>query len=372
MLKKIMVTISIIVVCILALVFVGALWMRSMMSAPLYNPGSVRAAEADPDSKISFNPTAPITDPAAPWLVEPGIELAHFETGTGTGTPVLVIHGGPGFPFAEPIPALDQFTNDHRFVYYDQRGCGNSSRPVDTFTSKNFYNNLKSLDAQLGLGAQIADIERIRRILKTEKLIIIGHSFGGFLATLYAAEFPEHVQGLILAAPADVLKIPQADGGMFPAVRAKLPAGLQHGYDQFIQDYLDFGKIFTKSEADLQKLNWRFGEYYFIAAGHMETLPSEGSDPVPPSAPGWMVQAMYLSMGKKHDYRLALTAVELPVLVLHGQDDLTPVSASEQYLEWLPSAELKVIEDAQHDVFTDQPDQFAAAVAAFLTKLKDG
>jgi proline iminopeptidase len=52
-----------------------------------------------------------------------------------------------------------------------------------------------------------------RTILGGGKLMLVGHSFGGFLASLYAAEFPQHVKALILIAPADVLVFPQEGKG---------------------------------------------------------------------------------------------------------------------------------------------------------------
>ncbi len=181
---------------------IGGFWYTS--TQPLYKPGMVR------DGK---NLNAPLTPPDQPsnskaWLVEPGIELAHFSVGNGRN--VLIIHGGPGEPFSQPITGLDPLTSEFRFHYYDQRGCGNSTRPVDHFESKNVYANMLALDQSLGLGAQIADIERIRRILGDDKLILIGHSWGGFLASLYAAEIPEHVEALILISPANTLVMPSS------------------------------------------------------------------------------------------------------------------------------------------------------------------
>lgn len=89
---------------------------------------------------------------------------------------------------------LENLKKDYRFIYYHQRGCGHSTRPIDTFKSQNFMQNVTVLNKVLGLSAQLADIERIRRILGHERLILVGHSYGGFLASLYAAEFPEHVE----------------------------------------------------------------------------------------------------------------------------------------------------------------------------------
>jgi proline iminopeptidase len=116
------------------------------------------------------------------WQVEDDIKLYHFAEGTGRN--VLIVHGGPGMPFREPLAGLASLTGDYRFIYYDQRGCGKSSRPINKFTSQNMYENMTTLDKTLGLGAQIADIERIRQILGEEKLILIGHSWAGSCLTL--------------------------------------------------------------------------------------------------------------------------------------------------------------------------------------------
>jgi len=123
---------------------------------------------------------------------------------------------------------------------------------------------MQTLDQTLGLGAQIADIERIRQILGDQKLILIGHSWGSFLASLYAAEFPEHVDALILVSPANTLVMPQpeADSDLFASVRAELPPDQQAEFDAFMEEYFDFSGLFEKSEDDLVALNQKFGEYY--------------------------------------------------------------------------------------------------------------
>ena len=181
----------------------GGVWFWYAMQQPLYQPGMVRNGV---NLSASLVPPAQSTDRDF-WIVDGGgasdIRLYHFADGTGTN--VLVVHGGPGYPFARPLAGLKSLTANYRFHYYDQRGCGKSSRPIDRFTSSDYYGNMQSLDRTLGIGAQIADIERIRQILGDERIILIGHSFGGFLASLYAAEFPEHVQALILVAPAEML-----------------------------------------------------------------------------------------------------------------------------------------------------------------------
>jgi proline iminopeptidase len=306
-------------------------------------------------------PLAPPEQPenSAMWRVEADIDLFHFARGEGRN--VLIVHGGPGAPYAAPWTGLEPLTGSYRFHYYDQRGCGQSTRPIDNFASTNYYENMTTLDQTLGLGAQIADIERIRQLLGNEKLILIGHSWGGFLAALYAAEFPDHVDALILVSPADVLVMPQSSGGLFELVKQRLPAKQQADFEAFLQQYLDFGDIFAKSEEDLVALNQEFGHYYQAALG--TPLPQQGQ------LGGWMVQAMYFSMGQRHDYRPALKAVTAPVLVIHGAADLQPEETSRLYVETLPNAQFRVIDKAGHFAFLEQPQDFGRTVSEFLAGL---
>ena len=223
---------------------------------------------------------------------------------------------------------------------------------------------MTTLDKTLGLGAQIADIERIRRILGEEKLIILGHSFGGFLAALYAAEFPEHVQALILVAPAEVIVMPPRSGGLFEQVKRLLPEEAKSDYDAYLKRYLDYGSIFARSETELVALNTEFARYYEMAARRKGfAAPAETR---PDGAGGWMVHAMYMSMGLSHDYRAALKPVTAPVLVLHGENDLQPEQASRMYADAFPNARFQVIKNAWHFSFEDQPAEFARAVEEFL------
>jgi proline iminopeptidase len=222
---------------------------------------------------------------------------------------------------------------------YDQRGCGRSTRPFDRFDGGSFYDNMLKLEKTLGIGAQIADVERIRRILKQDQLILVGHSFGAFLAAMYAAEFPERVSGLVLVAPAGVLTIPDQDADFFERIRRNLPSEKASEFDTFIADYLDFGQLFDRSEQEHAERNRKLGEYFLVASNAsqstalVESLRNNG---------GWMVQAVYLSMGKQHDYEPALARIQAPTLVIHGENDILPQSIARKYADSIPGAKMVV------------------------------
>ncbi len=357
--KRLAIVIGLLVLGALAVIGV---YLYSLSLKPMYEPGLLSQA------KDLSSPLTPPQQPADPsfWTAETGIQLHYFSQGSGAD--VLVIAGGPGYPFTQPLPGLKPLTGQYTFYYYDQRGSGQSTRPVDKFTSTDYYQNSLAVNKVLGVGAQVADIERIRQILKQDRLVLIGHSFGGFLAAMYAVEFPEHVKALILVDPADILVLPQADGGIYEQVRALLPESQQQAYLAFMSTYLDFEGVFTKSEKDLVGLNNQFAAYYAQAAKVKGfTVPSAGD---PSLTGGWMVQGMYLSMGTRHDYRDALKKVTAPTLVIHGGKDIQTQAGSQQYTDLIPRSTFSLIPNAGHFPFDDQPDQFAKIVGDFLNKIQ--
>jgi proline iminopeptidase len=330
----------------------------------MYKPGMVR------QGKNLREPLQPPNQSVESewWQMSDDIQLYHFSEGIGQN--VVIVHGGPGYPYRHPWPGLKALTSDYRFHYYDQRGCGRSSRPFDRFEEKNRWQTIQTLEQTLGIGAQVADIERIRRILGDQKLILIGSSFGGLLATFYAAEFPERVESLVLVAPADLLVMPPPSGGLFEQVKQRLPAKMQTEYQEYLDEYFDFSGMFKKSEAEVAAINQRFTDFYEQVYARAEILNDESSVaeliPEQGEAGGWMVQAQYFSLGKRHDYREAVKAVEAPVLVIHGTEDIQTISASKSYAEALPNGKFVSIDAAGHFVYQEQAEEFGKVVGRWL------
>jgi proline iminopeptidase len=352
-LKKVLILSSTVLIL---LILVGGWWFFQQMSQPLYTPGTLKG------SAISVPPQQGDT---SFWNMPGGVRLFHFAEGQGAN--ILTLHGGPGIPWEKPVPGLSALADQYRVHYYDQRGCGRSSRPFDRFASSNYYRNMKTLEATLGIRAQLEDIERIRQLLGEEKLILIGHSFGGFIAALYAAEYPEKVKALILVAPADLLKMPPENGDLFETVRKDLPAAMQAEFDQWQKDYFDFSGIFKKSESDLQGLNRQFSTYYgAVVKARGLTMP-EMSAP-PEFVGGWGTHAMYFSMGQKHDYRAYMSAVKAPVLIIHGTNDLQPEASDKAFAATFSNVTYKTINETGHFPFYEKPAEFAEIIRLFLAE----
>lgn len=359
MLKKILLWVGAIL-CVLIMAVVGlGWWAYRQFTGPMYEPGRLATS-------AGLHPPAPDGDGGA-WAVRQRVFLHHFSR--GTGRPVLFVHGGPGVPTRTPMPWLDALYPSFEVYFYDQRGCGESTRPFDRFESTGAWPNMQNLEAALGLGVQITDIERIRRILGEERLILIGHSFGGFLAALHAAEFPQRVEKLVLLAPGNVLILPaEKNEDLFSLVRERMPPSQHNEYDAFLDEYMDFGALFEHDEEHLARWNLRLGNYILGAMGRpTPAMPEPGA---PLEIGGWMVQAMYLSMGARHDYTPALKAISADTLIVHAELDLQPLAASARYANLIAGAGLIRVPDADHFFSGEHPD-LRQRVIEFLDDARD-
>lgn len=352
--------VSMIISIAAVVLIIAGVWF--FFSGPSYQPGKMKERKDLADFlKI------PAQDGSRPgfWKVQEGVELYYFSE--GQGKPALVVHGGPGFPIESPWKGLNKLTKQYQFYYYNQRGCGKSTRLIDQFSSKNYYQNMQEVIRLYGIEQQIADIDRIRRILKQDKITLIGHSFGGFIAALYAIEFPDKVEKLVLVSPADMLKMPQKSGGLFTSILNTLPGGkTREDYKDFMKRYFDYGKIFSKTEKEQVDLNLEFAKYYAEVLKIKGLIPNTAEISTG-GAGGWMVPGLYFSLGRSHDYTKALSAVQCPVLIFHGgRDFVMTMDGINTYAANLKNAQLQVLSNSGHNSFDDQPDEFAAAMAGFL------
>ena len=326
-------------------------------SGPLYQPQDLK-------KESKYEHLLEITsqkDKPNYFVINDSISLYYFSK--GMGNPIIVIHGGPGYPYDESWEGLSGLENDYKFYYYHQRGCGKSTRPFDKFESSNFYKNMNALNENLGLPAQIADIEQIRRKLNQEKITIIGHSFGGFLASLYAIEFPGHVESLILVSPAEVVKMPAASGGLYELVKQSLPNEKLTEYQDYLDKCFNYKNLFEKSEQQLVAENEEFIKYYNLAT-------KNNFNNKQTQIGGWIQHACFLSMGKKHDYSESLKQIMVPTLIIHGKNDIIPVNSCNQYHDNIPNSELKDIPNSTHFPYDEQPKEFERVVKKFLNREK--
>jgi proline iminopeptidase len=307
------------------------------LMGPIYRPGAARAALRNPVSVAG---------------------LHRFEE--GSGPVVLVVHGGPGFAPEKPWAGAALLKDRYRFVYYHQRGCGRSVRPLSSLTGRTDQ-RIKQVESTLGLAAQIADIERLRQDLGAERLILAGHSFGADIATLYAAEFPERVSAMLCIAPAGLHVLPKRQGDLFSTVRKQLPPAMLAEYDAYLKEYFDFSAALQRTEKESSEFYARFAKYYGAAVKLSFAA-------APGMLPGYEPLGIYLSMGQHHDYTTAYRGMRAPVLVLHGAADLQPEADSRAFAALFSNVEFARVEGATHFLYDDRPEDFARLAGGFLDR----
>src|SRR5260370_6027352 len=96
----------------------------------------------------------------------------------GDGPAVVVLHGGPGAHHDYLLPQYDRLALGRTLLYYDQRGGGRS--PV-------------SRETPVGWREHVADLEALRQRWGLERVTLLGYSWGGLLAVLYALTHPDRV-----------------------------------------------------------------------------------------------------------------------------------------------------------------------------------
>ena len=115
-----------------------------------------------------------------PKIKSNGIEI-YFET-QGTGEPLVLI-AGLGYPLWQWHRMVPYLTEHFQVVVFDNRGVGQTDKPVGPYTAQMLAADTVGLLDGLGIG----------------KAIVMGHSMGGFIAQAMALDYPRRVSKLILS-----------------------------------------------------------------------------------------------------------------------------------------------------------------------------
>lgn len=149
--------------------------------APLAAPQASAPAVAAPERLWLY----PAIEPYSTGSIDVGDGHVVFyeECGNPLGEPVVLLHGGPGGG-ANPTMRRFHDPKHYRIILFDQRGSGRST-PYASLENNTTWH-------------LVADMEKLRRLLKVERWQLFGGSWGSTLAIAYAQTHPERVTGLIL------------------------------------------------------------------------------------------------------------------------------------------------------------------------------
>ena len=262
-----------------------------------------------------------------------GASLKLCECGEKKAKPALVfLHGMPG-QISNWKYQLSYFCQKYRCIAYDQRGYGESEKPL-----------------RVSLEDYLLDLDEVLKHfeLSPEEVVLIGHSFGGMVAQTYAKE--RRLKGLVLIG--SVLKW---EVSMLDRLIAVLPPILWRRI------------LFTKNPLTVRV----YKDMFFSPKTPKEVFEEFMSDNESYISRLPAHVHRYWKFFSDYDARPWLGEVDVKTLVLVGADDkVTPPTWSEEIHRLLPNSKLVVIKEAGHLVLYEKPEEVNREIEAFLGSLE--
>lgn len=266
------------------------------------------------------------------------------------GSPqLLILHGGPGAHHDYLLPQMLELADTHELIFYDQRG-GGLSRTDDR--------------TPITWETQVQDLALVARELELNPLSLVGYSWGGLLAMLYAVD----------AFGGDGPPLPP--GSPVPARMVLIdPAPSTRKARRVFENELARrqGKpevVRLREELTTSGLRERDPEAYRKRAFEISVSgyfadPERARGLTPFRVLGRVQSSIWESLGD-YDILASLARVRCPTLVVHGREDPIPLSASEAVARALPDARLVPLDGSGHVPYVEAPGELFAAVRDFL------
>jgi proline iminopeptidase len=294
-------------------------------------------------------PEAPKQPPVTEGFIDvQGGKVWYRVVGSGSGTPLLVLHGGPGIP-SPYLSRLSALADERPVVFYDQLGCGKSEKPTDKslWATERFVQELATVREKLGL----------------TQIHLLGHSWGTMLGTDYMLTKPSGVHSVIFSSPA--ISIPRwlEDANRF---RGQLTPDVQ----TVLKRHEDAGT--TESEeyqnAVLEYYKMHLCRIFPFPAEMQRSLDGIGNEEYNTM---WGPSEFYATGTlKDFDRSARLKEINLPVLFTAGRYDEATPETTEFYQSQIPGSELVIFENSAHMAMLEETDRYIATVRDFLHRME--
>ena len=260
---------------------------------------------------------------------------------TGTGPPVLLLHGGPGLSYGYLDALATELGDGYRIASYQQRGLSPSTT-AGPFT----------------VARQVQDATCFLDALGWERAFVVGHSWGGHLLLHLAVSAPGRLQGALAVDPLGGV----GDGAMAVFERemaARIPA-----QDRRRAVELDALALRGEAtEAELTESLRIFWPAYFASPDNAPAMPDIRSSP---EAYAGVVASLQEALPR---LSAALRGVTVPIGFVAGAQSPMPVDASSAATAAIiPGAWLEVVAGAGHFPWIEKPGSVAAALDRLVAR----
>jgi proline iminopeptidase len=287
-------------------------------------------------------------DPSLPAISVNGTKL-HAETFGNPDNPMIVVlHGGPGGDYRALLNCSKFSTDGFFVVFYDQRGSGLSRRhSKESFTSVQLF---------------IDDLDAVIRHYKhpSQKVILIGQSWGAMLATAYVNTHPNEINGVVMSEPGGFTWNDAKE--YIKRVRSLKP------FDEATNDFVYLDQIITGSDHNV--LDYRMALQNAASSAPGNTVGNPRSVPFWRFGAVWASAAVELADAHPFDFTTNLQQYTTRVLFLYGELDVAYGRAhAESVSSAYPNVELVEIKGSGHEIPHFGWDKFYEVTKAYLNSI---
>ncbi len=246
----------------------------------------------------------------------------------GDGPALLCLHGGPGM--SDYLALLGDETNGWRRIRYTQRGLPPSTT-----------------EGPFTVAQHVADAVAVLDALGLEDVVVLGHSWGGFLAAVLAMEHPHRVRGLLLVDPLGIV----GDGGykrFEEQMTARTPEDVRERADE-LDERAMAGEGTEDDALESMRMVW---PAYFADPAAAGPMPEDLRLTVPGYSQAFEDILALLASG---DLPTRAEAYDGPVEVVYGLDGPFPVEAALETAAAFPHGRATGVPDAGHFTWLEQP-----------------
>ncbi len=257
----------------------------------------------------------------------------------GKGTPCMLLHGGLGADHSVYRPSMALLNDVLMMCYYDHRGNGRSAdAPVTTYNHETFA----------------ADADALRKYLEWDTVVMVGWSYGGFLALEYALRYQSHLSHLILIATAPSHR--SLEESRLEVERRGTPEQ-REAFEQFRTGDWD--------DAELKRIMTVMSPLYVARPEMAEELRLKRQSVIYRAE---VRRWVFRNEMPKYDLRDRLQEINVPTLVMAGRHDWTcSVRQAEIMAQGIKGAQLVVFEQSGHWLPMEENEKFCAAITSFVT-----